>query len=53
VKLLLTSQANFNVADNNGASPLHFAVLNGHKECASVLLDKGADIAIEDEQGNN
>jgi ankyrin repeat protein len=28
-------------ADNNGASPLHLAVLNGHKDCAALLIERG------------
>ena len=33
-----------NAKDNNGETPLHAAALNGHKEIAELLIEKGADL---------
>jgi ankyrin repeat protein len=37
--------------DNYGWTPLHYASANNHIETAKLLLDAGADLNIEDEDG--
>lgn len=50
--LLLGSGAATDVADEWGATPLHRAVLRGHRDVAERLLDTGiADVNAEDRQG--
>jgi ankyrin repeat protein len=36
--------------DESGATPLHYAALNGHREIAQLLLERGADINSTDSQ---
>ena len=38
-----------NSLDSCGQAPLHYAVSCGHLEVARLLLDKGADATIKDE----
>ncbi|KAJ2386033.1 hypothetical protein GGI23_006586, partial [Coemansia sp. RSA 2559] len=38
--------------DYSGATPLHFAVANGHTACADALLRRGARVDIADSYGN-
>ena len=47
---LLGAQANLISADSNGASPLHLAVLNGHRECAALLIEKGSLANAQDDR---
>jgi ankyrin repeat protein len=42
VKLLLEYKANINADTGDGATPLFFAALNGHKELCEFLLSEGA-----------
>lgn len=50
--LLLGSGAATDVADEWGATPVHRAVLRGHRDVAERLLDTGiADVNAEDRQG--
>jgi len=45
VRLLVASKANLEVrADALGWTPLHYAVANGNRETAEVLLNAGADV---------
>jgi ankyrin repeat protein len=39
-----------NLRDDSGATPLHYAALNGHREIVHVLLQRGADINCTDSQ---
>jgi ankyrin repeat protein len=39
-----------NQRDESGAAPLHYAALNGHREIAQLLLERGADINSTDSQ---
>ena len=50
VRVLLGAQANLISADSNGASPLHLAVLNGHRECAALLIEKGSLVNAQDDR---
>ena len=36
--------------DESGATPLHYATLNGHRQIAELLLERGADINSADSQ---
>ena len=52
VKQHLTAGADVNVKDDNwGATPLHFAARNGHKEVAELLAAKGAVMNAKDDDG--
>ena len=48
VKALITQGANIDTADNNRATPLHWASYNGHTDTVSLLIGKGADIDAAD-----
>lgn len=37
--------------DNHGNTPLHIAVMKGHKECVQLLLAHGAPVKIKNSQG--
>ena len=50
--LLLQRQANPNLTDENGATPLHIAVENGTEEVVQLMLDHGADTEIKNNHGN-
>lgn len=50
VRVLLGAQANLNSADSNGASPLHLSVLNGHRECTALLIEKGSLVNAQDDR---
>ena len=39
-----------NQRDESGATPLHYATLNGHRQIVRLLLERGADINIIDSQ---
>ena len=52
VKQHLAAGANVNVKDDNwGATPLHFAARNGHKDVAELLVVKGAALNTKDDDG--
>eukprot|EP00525_Craspedostauros_australis_P002785 CAMPEP_0198117540 /NCGR_PEP_ID=MMETSP1442-20131203/18503_1 /TAXON_ID= /ORGANISM="Craspedostauros australis, Strain CCMP3328" /LENGTH=301 /DNA_ID=CAMNT_0043775611 /DNA_START=41 /DNA_END=946 /DNA_ORIENTATION=+ len=40
-----------NTLDDYGQTPLHLAADRGHVDCATVLLDAGADIHLSDDDG--
>lgn len=39
-----------NQGDESGATPLHYATLNGHRQIVQLLLERGADINSKDSQ---
>ena len=52
VKQHLAAGADVNIKDDNwGATPLHFAARNGHKDVAELLVVKGAAMSIKDDDG--
>lgn len=51
VEYLLNKNADPNIADANGATPLFWAVKFGNKELAELLLKHKADKTIKDSQG--
>jgi ankyrin repeat protein len=51
VRELLAHDATFaNTKDADGATPLHYATLGGHREVVELLLDSGADINARDDR---
>jgi len=47
----LVHGADVNAKSNDGATPLHFAALSGHKNVAELLISKGADIDAREKHG--
>jgi ankyrin repeat protein len=39
-----------NQRDESGATPLHYATLNGHRQIVQLLLERGADINSRDSE---
>jgi ankyrin repeat protein len=48
VKLLISENADVNVTDSDGMTPLHYAAREGHKEIVELLLAHGADVNISE-----
>jgi ankyrin repeat protein len=53
VKLLISEDADVNVKDSYGLTPLHYAAREGHKEIVELLLEHGADVNISEANFNN
>ncbi|WP_435523192.1 ankyrin repeat domain-containing protein [Chryseobacterium indoltheticum] len=51
VEHLLKKNANPNIADSSGATPLFWAVKFGNQELAELLLKHKADKSLKDSQG--
>ena len=51
IKLCLKRQANINIQNLTGQTPLHFAFGYGYTELGDYLLKKGADDTIKNEDG--
>lgn len=49
--LLVSSKANFQLADNIGRLPLHYAVLDGHYQCTFTLVGIGSHVDAVDAEG--
>ncbi len=50
--VLLARRANPQKGDKEGNTPLHRAILNENWELADVLIQKGADVNVENDDGN-
>ena len=51
VRAILESEDRLaNQKDESGATPLHYATLNGHRQIVQLLLERGADINRTDSQ---
>jgi ankyrin repeat protein len=53
VKLLLDNKADIEARDDDGATPLFNAVLNGNTEIVRLLLEYGANKNIKDNKGKH
>jgi ankyrin repeat protein len=51
MRLLLYYGANVNVYDTRRNTPLHFAVSKDHLEAARMLLERGADVNSQNDEG--
>ncbi len=50
VLMLIREGANINAQDNEGQTPLHYAMRNGRGEMAKLLIDHGAKVPILDSE---
>jgi len=41
--ILETDDRLANLRDESGATPLHYAAMNGHRQIVQLLLERGAD----------
>jgi ankyrin repeat protein len=46
--ILATDDRLANLRDESGATPIHYAAMNGHRQIAQLLVEKGADINSAD-----
>jgi ankyrin repeat protein len=46
--MLEANRALAEVRDDSGATPLHYAALNGHREVARLLVERGAEVNSTD-----
>ncbi len=51
VKLLAEAGVNLNMKDSDGRTALHHAVVNGHDDVIEMLIEKGADGKIKNDEG--
>ena len=47
------SNSSFDVLDDEGKAPIHYAALSGLEEMVKKLLEKKANLSLIDKQGNN
>ena len=52
VKEFLTAGTDVNAKDNDGSTPLHWAIPRGHKEIAELLIAEGADVNAKNGHGS-
>ena len=48
---ILNGVSDFQLATNEGSTPLHAAALCGHSECARELISAGADVSVLNSKG--
>ena len=53
IQLLLLHGFNPDVQAKGGITPLHLAVTNGQIDCVRALIENGADISVQDNQGQD
>ncbi|SCO90430.1 uncharacterized protein FRV6_14558 [Fusarium oxysporum] len=53
VKWLVSAMKNVDVEDQRGRTPLHVACQNSKSSIISILIEKGANPGIKDDEGNN
>ena len=51
VKLLLEHNADVNIQDNRGYTPLHWCTIKGNENLCRLLLEHNADVNIQDNDG--
>ncbi|KAJ7896953.1 ankyrin repeat-containing domain protein, partial [Mycena leptocephala] len=51
VRFLVDKQAEVDLVDNNGCTPLHIAVSAGHDEIVQELVGAGADVTKQNSKG--
>ena len=51
LRMMLSQGADKDAQDNQGRTPLHWAVVNRHVKSAVLLIKSGADISIKDKRG--
>lgn len=51
VRLLISCQADVNVVDADGQTPLHYACSCGYANVVKILLENKADLKIKDNDG--
>jgi hypothetical protein len=49
-EILETDGSLANAKDASGATPLHYAAINGHRKIVKLLVERGADINAADEE---
>lgn len=52
IKLCLQGQANIEIRNNRQQTPLLLAVSQGHTSIVELLVSSGADLRVEDEDGD-
>lgn len=51
VDFLISKNAEINIEDENGLTPIFLALKHGHKKCVLLLLESGADVSIVTKYG--
>ncbi|XP_066933260.1 uncharacterized protein [Clytia hemisphaerica] len=52
IEYLTSQQFDINVLNENAFTPLHFAVNSNNMKAAAVLIEKGGDLMLKDNNGN-
>ena len=53
MQLLLLHGLNPDIRTRRGITPLHLAISKGYIGCVHALIENGADISVQDEQGQD
>ena len=53
IQLLLDQGLDVNVRDNNGVTPLQFALSKGQLDSIEILLERGANPILKDKDGKS